>query len=150
MTLKNKINQAMKVAMKAKDKATLRALRSIKSMILLAETAEGADGNGLTEKEEIKLLSKAAKQRKESYEQYMKNGREDLAKIEKEELDVIQQYLPKQMSEAELTEALKEIVAKVGATSMRDMGKVMGMATKQFAGKADGKTIAKIVRSLLG
>jgi len=148
MSLKNKIDQDIKAAMKAKDQAALRALRSIKSAILLAETAEGHSGP-LTETEELKLLTRQAKQRKDSIEQFTQNGRDDLAQKEAEELEIISRYLPKQMTPEELEAALRPIIEQTGATSMRDMGKVMGIATKQLAGKADGKTISQVVRKLL-
>lgn len=146
-TFEQRINADLKAAMKAKDKQKLRAIRAIKSGILLAKT----DGTGdeLTEDKAIKMLTKMAKQRKDSLDIYEKQGREDLAAIERAELDVLKTYLPAQLSEEEITAAVKEIIAKVGATSMKDMGKVMGMTTKQFAGKADGKVISGIVKGLL-
>ena len=151
MSLKDTLGQDMKAAMKAKDQAALRALRAIKSAILLAETAEGRDaGSPLSEEEELKLLTKQAKQRRDSIDQFKKNNREDLAQTEAEELEVIEKYLPQQLSESELAEELKAIIAGTGASSMKDMGKVMGAATKKFAGRADGKMISKIVRELLG
>lgn len=149
MSLKNTINSDIKTAMKAKDQATLRALRAIKSAIILAETAEGSTGE-LKEEEEIKLLTKQAKQRKDSITQYRDNGREDLAKTEEEELLVIEKYLPKQLSEDEIRTEVKAIIEQVGAASMKDMGKVMGVASKKMAGKADGKLISTIVKELLG
>lgn len=136
--------------MKAKDQASLRALRAIKAAILLAETSEGRNGAELTAEEELKLLTKQAKQRRDSYQQFADNNREDLASIEAAELTVIEQYLPKQLSPEELEATVKEIIAKTGATSMKDMGKVMGMASKQLAGKADGKAISILVKQLLG
>ncbi len=147
MNLEQKIMAAMKDAMKAKDKNTLRGLRAIKAAILLAKT----DGSGteLNEEKEIKLLQKLVKQRKDSLEIYSKQGREDLAAVEKAEIDVIEKFLPEQMSEEELKKEVKAIIAQVGATSMRDMGKVMGMASKQFAGRADGRVLAGIVKGLL-
>ena len=151
MSLKDTLGQDMKTAMKAKDQAALRTLRSIKSAILLAETAEGREaGSPLSEDEELKLLTKQAKQRRDSIEQFKKNNREDLAQTEAEELAIIEKYLPKQLSESELLEELKGIIAETGASTMKDMGKVMGSATKKFAGRADGKMISKIVRELLG
>ncbi|GAB4332733.1 MAG: GatB/YqeY domain-containing protein [Flammeovirgaceae bacterium] len=148
MTLKEKVEAEMKAAMKSQDKERLTALRSIKSMILLEETKEGG-GNGISADAEIKMLTKAAKQRKESADIYIKEGRQDLASKELAELAVIESFLPKQMSDEELKTALKEIIAKVGATSAKDMGKVMGTATKELAGKADGKKISEFVKSLL-
>ena len=149
MSLKDKIASDLKTAMKAKDQAALRALRSIKSVILLAETAEGRDGDPLTQEEELKLLMKQAKQRRESYEQFKSSQREDLAQIEAEELQVIERYLPKQMNPEELARRVKAIVEETGATTMKDMGKVMGIASKQLAGQADGKAISQIVKQLL-
>jgi len=148
MSLKDTINSDIKQAMLAKRKDELTALRSIKSMILLAETEKGATGE-LSEEAELKLLSKAAKQRKESAEIYSKEGRQDLADEENIEYDVIARYLPEAMSEDEVKRELNEIIAELGASSPADMGKVMGIATKKFAGKADGKMIASIVRELL-
>ncbi len=149
MSLKDIIAQDIKTAMKAKDQASLRALRAIKSAILLAETAEGRETGDLSEEEEIKLLTKQAKQRRDSIDQYTNNNREDLAQTEKEELVVIEQYLPKQLTEEELTSELKKIISQVGASSMKDMGKVMGMASKALAGRADGKIISGKVKELL-
>ncbi|MEM6767117.1 MAG: GatB/YqeY domain-containing protein [Bacteroidota bacterium] len=149
MGLKDTINQNMKAAMKAKDQAALRTLRAIKSAILVLETAEGRKGAALSEEEELKLLMKQAKQRKDSLEQYEKNGREDLALIEKEELAVIEQYLPKQLSEEDVKSKVQEIITQTGASSMKDMGRVMGQATKALAGKADGKMISKLVKEIL-
>ncbi len=147
MTLEERINRDLKTAMKAKDKAAMRGIRAVKSAILLAKT--DASGQAITPELEIKMLQKLIKQRKDSLEIYEKQNRADLAKIEKEEIEIIQKYLPEQLSEEELEEKLKEIIDQVGATSMRDMGKVMGMASKQFAGKADGKTISGVVKKLL-
>lgn len=148
MSLKQKINDDIKQAMLAKQKETLIALRSIKSAILLAETEKGA-GEELSEDVEMKILMKAAKQRKESGELFKKEGRNDLAEKELFEYEVISKYLPKQMDENELREALKTIISQVGATAPSDMGKVMGAATKQLAGKAEGKMISTLVKELL-
>lgn len=148
MTLKERISEDIKQAMKNRDQGALRALRAIKSAILLAETASGASGD-LSSDEEMKLLTRQAKQRKDSIDQFRSNGREDLAASEEEELKVIEQYLPQQMSEAEIREAVKAIIAEVGAAGPGDLGKVMGPATKAMAGKADGKVINQIVRELL-
>ena len=148
MSLESKIMQDLKAAMKAKDQVALRGIRAIKSAILLAKT--DGSGKALDEAAEIKILQKLVKQRKDSLAIYEKQGREDLAKIESEEIVVIEKYLPQQMDAAALTAFLKNIVAQTGASSMRDMGKVMGMASKQLAGKADGKTISTIVKQLLG
>ena len=148
MSLKEQIDQDIKAAMLAKRKDELTALRGIKSAILLAETEKGA-GDKLASDAEMKLLTKAAKQRRESAELYQKEGRQDLADKELFEYEVISRYLPKQLSEEELRAELKKIIAQAGAGGPQDMGKVMGMATKQLAGKADGKKISEIVRSLL-
>lgn len=148
MSLKETINNDIKQAMLAKKKAELTALRGIKSMILLAETEKGAAGE-LSSDAEMKLLMKASKQRKESAELYSKEGRTDLADKELLEYAVIAKYLPEALSEEALREKIKEIVESVGATSPAEMGKVMGVATKQLAGLADGKMIATIVRETL-
>lgn len=148
MSLKQQIDADIKSAMLAKEKDKLRALRAIKSMILLAETEKGG-GEGLSQDVEMKLLTKAAKQRKDSYDLFVEQGRDDLAKIEKDELDIISAYLPKQLSEDEIKSELEKIIAQVGASGPQDMGKVMGTATKTLAGKADGKTISTMVKSLL-
>lgn len=148
MSLKQQIDSDIKTAMLAKNKDELTALRAIKSMILLAETEKSGTGE-LTTDIESKLLMKAAKQRKESAEIFQKEGREDLAKTELLELEVVTRYLPKQLSEGELQVEVKKIIEQVGAKSPQDMGKVMGTATKQLAGKADGKLISEIVKKLL-
>lgn len=148
MNLKQKIEADIKEAMLAKDKDKLRALRAIKSLILLAETEKGAKEE-ISHEDEIKLLTKAAKQRRESAEVYAAQGRKDLEEIELSELKVIEVYLPKQLSEEELHEKLKEIVARTGAAGPQDMGKVMGVANKELAGQAEGKVISFIVKSLL-
>lgn len=150
MSLKDKVNEEIKTAMRAKNQGALRGLRAIKSAILLAETAEGHEsGTPLSAEQEMGLLIKQAKQRRDSIETFEKNGRDDLAVTEKEELTVIEGFLPKQLSEEEITEKVKAIIEKVGASSMKDMGKVMGMANGQMKGIADGKTISGIVKSLL-
>jgi hypothetical protein len=148
MSLKTTIDNDIKKSMLAKNKEELEALRSIKSMILLAETEKG-HATELTAEAENKLLMKAAKQRKESAEIFQKEGRQDLAQRENFQLDVISRYLPKQMDEREITEALREIIASVGAKGPQDLGKVMGNATKALAGKADGKAISEIAKKLL-
>ncbi|OHX68239.1 GatB/YqeY domain-containing protein [Flammeovirga pacifica] len=148
MSLKDKIQEAMKTAMKAKDKATLGTLKQIKAKIQLAETAEGV-GTVLSEEQELKLLMKEAKQRRESADTYKSGGREDLAEVELVELKVIESYLPQQMSEEEVEAAVKELVAAVGATSPKDMGKVMGAANKKFAGVADMKVVSAKVKAAL-
>lgn len=147
MTLEEKINSDLKAAMKAKDQAALRGIRAIKSAILLLKT--DGTGNDITEETEIKTLQKLIKQRKDSLDIYQKQGREDLAAKEIEEISVIEKYLPEQLGAEELTAIIKKIVADTGAASMKDMGKVMGLASKQLAGKADGKTISGIVKDLL-
>lgn len=147
MSLTDRINAGIKDAMKQKDEARKRTLRAVKAQLLLLKTS-GA-GEEITEDQEIKLLQKMVKERQDSYEIYTKQDRNDLAQPEKEEMDIIKEFLPKQMSEEELAIAIKAIVEQVGASSMKDMGKVMGMANKQFAGKADGKTISMIVKGLL-
>lgn len=150
MSLKDTLNEGIKTAMKAKDQVSLRTLRALKSAIMLAETAEGrVSGTPLTEAEEMKLLTKQAKQRRDSYDQYAQNGRDDLAKIEKEELEVIEKFLPQQLSEDEIKAEVEKIIAQTGASSMKDMGRVMGMASKAMAGRADGKVISGIVRAIL-
>ncbi|MDR6566507.1 hypothetical protein SAMN05660461_3910 [Chitinophaga ginsengisegetis] len=148
MSLELNINAEIKAAMLGKKEADLRALRAIKAAILVAKTAEGAHGD-LTEADESKLLQKLAKQRKDSLEIFRAQNREDLAVKEEEELVVIERFLPKQMDEAELRTAITDIIASTGASSPADMGKVMGVATKQLAGKADGKAISALVKELL-
>jgi uncharacterized protein YqeY len=148
MSLKQTIDNDIKKAMLAKNKEELEALRGIKSQILLAETEKGGSGD-IALDVEMKLLTKAAKQRKESADIFQKEGREDLASRELLQLEIINRYLPKQLTEAEITEELKKIVATVGAKGPQDMGKVMGTATKQLVGKADGKLISDIVKKLL-
>ena len=147
MNLKDQINHDIKNAMRAKDQAALRALRSIKSAILLAET--DGSGNEVDDAAVLKIIQKLAKQRKESFELFEKQNRPDLAEKEQEELNTLEKYLPKPMSEDELQVFLKKLVADTGAEGMKDMGKVMGAAQAQLAGKADGKAISKIVRELL-
>ena len=147
MTLQSKVMEDMKSAMKAKDKVSLRGLRAIKSAILLAQT----DGTGAeidTEKE-IQIVQKLIKQRQDSLKIYNEQNRSDLAQVEEEEIAVLQKYLPEQLSEDELKAAIQAIIDKSGASSMKDMGKVMGMASKELAGKADGKVISEIVKQLL-
>lgn len=148
MSLEQKIMAEMKEAMKAKDEATLRGLRAIKAEIIKAKTEPGAGGE-IDEATEQKFLQKMMKQRKDSLEIFEKQGRADLAAKEKEEMAVIEKFLPKQLSEAEIKEAVSKIITAVGASSAADMGKVMGAATKELAGKADGKTISGIVKELL-
>jgi len=149
MSLEQKIMTDLKTAMLAKDEKSLRSLRAIKAAILLAKTSEGAAGE-LTEDDEVKLLQKLVKQRKDSLEIYQQQKRTDLAQKEQEEIEVIEKFLPKQLSAEELQAEIKNIIAETGATSSADMGKVMGAATKKLSGKADGKTISATVRELLG
>ena len=148
MPLKAQIEKDIKQAMLSKDQDTLRALRSIKSQILLAETEKGASGD-LSEEAEMKLLTKAAKQRRESMELFEKQNREDLAAKERSELEVIERYLPKPLSEDELRTEIERIIQAEGASGMQDMGRVMGQASQQLAGRADGKTISTVVKQLL-
>ena len=148
MSLKTTIDNDIKKAMLARNKEELDALRSIKSMILLAETEKGISAE-ISSEVENKLLMKAAKQRKESAEIFQKEGRQDLAQRENQQLEIISRYLPKQLSETEIIAEVKTIIDQVGAKGPQDMGKVMGTATKALAGKADGKVISDIVRKLL-
>lgn len=147
MSLKQDIETEIKKAMLAKDKDRLRALRGIKSLIMLEETKGGS--TGVTEEDEMKILTKAAKQRKDSADIYQQQNREDLAAVELAELEIINEFLPKQLSEEEVEAELKAIIAEVGAEGPKDMGKVMGVATKKLAGRADGKLISQKVKSLL-
>ena len=148
MPLEENIMSQMKDAMKSKDEKSLRALRAIKAAIILAKTSEGA-GGVLKEEDEVKLLQKLVKQRKDSLEIFQQQNRTDLAQKEQEEITVIEQFLPKQLSADELRDAVSKIIADTGASSPADMGKVMGAATKQLAGKADGKSISAVVKELL-
>ena len=147
MSLEVKLMTDLKEAMKSKDQPALRAIRATKAAILLLKT----DGSGkeLDESGEIKLIQKLVKQRQDSLDIFEKQNREDLAVKEREEIAVLQRYLPKQLSEEELTPTIQEIIQKTGSTNMKDMGKVMGMASSQLAGKADGKSISAIVKKLL-
>jgi uncharacterized protein YqeY len=148
MSLEQKIMGELKTAMLAKDEKGLRSLRAIKAAILLAKTSEGGGGD-LKEDDEIKLLQKLVKQRKDSLEIFQQQNRTDLAQKEQEEIEVIEKFLPKQLSADEIKAELSVIISEVGATSPADMGKVMGAATKKLAGKADGKTISALVKELL-
>ena len=148
MSLKQQIEGDIKKAMLAKQKDELTALRGIKSLILLAETEKGAK-EALSQDQEMKLLMKAAKQREDAAELYQEKGRDELANKELFELEVINRYLPKQLSEEELKEELKVLVTALGAAGPQDMGRVMGAATKKLAGKADGKTISTMVKAIL-
>jgi len=148
MSLEQKIMADLKTAMLAKDEAALRSLRAIKAAILLAKTSEGASGE-LKEEDETKLLQKLVKQRKDALEIFQQQNRADLAKKEEEEIAVIEKFLPAQLTTDEIKAELSKIIASAGASSPADMGKVMGIATKQLAGKADGKTISALVKELL-
>ncbi|SFS52747.1 GatB/YqeY domain-containing protein [Lutibacter maritimus] len=149
MSLQQKLMEKMKEAMKSKDSIALESLRAIKSEILLLQTKGGA-AEELTADDEIKLLQKLVKQRKDSASLYIEQGRQDLADPELAQVEVIAQFLPKQLSEQEVKAIVEKIIEKVGATSMKDMGAVMGMASKELAGKADGKSISMAVKQLLG
>ncbi|RKD13722.1 glutamyl-tRNA amidotransferase [Pelobium manganitolerans] len=146
--LENTINQDIKAAMLAKDEATLRGLRAIKSALLLAKTEKGASQE-INQDAEIKVLQKLVKQRKESADIYKSQNREDLYQIEVEEIAVIEKYLPKQLSQEELDAYIKDLIARLQVSSVKDMGKLMGVANKELAGKADGKAISATVKSLL-
>jgi len=148
MSLQKEIMSAMKVAMKEKNATSLEALRAVKSALLLAQTESGAKEE-LSEAEEIKLLQKLVKQRKDSAAIFNQQGRADLAQPELDQAEVIEAFLPEQMSEAEIEAIVVNIIETIGANSMKDMGKVMGMASSQLAGKADGKTISSIVKAKL-
>lgn len=148
MNLEQKVMTDLKTAMLAKDEKALRSLRAIKAAIILARTAEGA-GREIKEEDEIKMLQKLIKQRKDSLEIYKGQHRSDLADKEQEEIDIIEKFLPKQMSPDELRIILQKIITETGASSPADMGKVMGVATKQLAGKSDGKSISTMVKELL-
>ena len=151
MSLKDRIGEDIKTAMKAKDKIRLQTVRSIKKALLDKEVSLRPKGqDSLNEAQEIELLSQQAKQRRDSIEQYTKAGRQDLADVEAQELAIIETYLPKQLSEAELTEIIDGAIADVKAASMKDMGKVMGKIMPQVKGKADGKKVQEIVRERLG
>jgi len=148
MSLEQTINADIKTAMLAKDEKGLRGLRAIKAAIILAKTAEGAGGE-IKQEDEIKMLQKLVKQRKDSLEIFTQQNRNDLAQKESEEIDVIERYLPKQLDAETLKNLIQTIITETGASSAADMGKVMGAASKQLAGKADGKTISAIVKELL-
>lgn len=147
MSLETTIQKDLITAMKAKDEVTLRGVRAIKAALMLAKT--DGSGNVMNEESEIKLLQKLVKQRKESLTIFEQNGRESLAQTEREEIAIIERYLPQQMSEAELENIIKSIIAEMGATGMKDMGKVMGATNKKVAGQAEGAVISGIVKKLL-
>ncbi len=148
MSLQKQVMDAMKTAMKEKDAVALESLRAVKSAILLAQTESGAKAE-LTEDQELKLLQKLVKQRKDSAAIFSEQGRDDLAQPELSQAAVIEQFLPEQLGEEEITKVVEEIIAQTGASSMKDMGKVMGMASGKLAGQADGKTISNIVKQRL-
>lgn len=147
MSLQENVNEQLKAAMKAKDTVALESLRAIKTAIMMTQTQAGA--KELTSDDEIKLVQKLVKQRKDSAEIFHQQGRVDLAEPEEAQIKIIEQFLPKQLDEAAITEIVAAIIAKTGAAGMQDMGKVMGMASKEMAGKANGKTISSIVRQKL-
>lgn len=148
MSLQNQVMEEIKAAMKAKDTVALESLRAIKSALLLAQTEKGAGGE-MSDAEEIKLIQRLVKQRKESAAIFKEQGREDLAEPELAQVAVIEKFLPAQLSEDEIEKVVVQIIASTGASSMKDMGKVMGMVSKELAGQADGKTISGIVRAKL-
>lgn len=148
MSLQQEVMFAMKNAMKSKDRIALTALRAVKSAILLAQTETGAGGE-LSEEQELKILQKQVKQRKDSAAIFIEQGREDLAAPELAEADIINQFLPEALGEEEIEKVVTAVINQVGAESMKDMGKVMGIVSKQLAGQADGKTISTLVRSKL-
>jgi len=147
MDFHKKLNDDLKQAMRSKDQAALRSIRSIKAAVLLAQT--DGSGNEVDEAKFIQIIQKLIKQRKDSLEIYIKQEREDLAVVEREEIEVISRYLPEQMSEEDLAAFIKGLIDKTGASSMKDMGKVMGMANKELAGKAEGKAISLEVKKQL-
>lgn len=149
MSLDNNLNNEIKEAMLQKDEAKLRTLRAIKSAFLLAKTEKGS-GGVITPEQELKVIQKLFNQRKESFDIFSKENRAELAAKEKEEMDILQAYLPAQLSDEELTQAIQQIITESGVTSIKEMGKVMGLASKQLQGKAEGGRISTIVKSLLG
>ena len=148
MNLEQQIQEDIKAAMKAKDTVAMNAVRAVKGEILLFKTSEGG-AREVTDGDILKMVQKLVKQRKEAAEQYVAAGRQELADNELSEAAVMEKYLPKQLSEAEVEDKVKEIIAQVGATSIKDMGKVMGVANKNLAGLSDGRTISTIVKKLL-
>lgn len=147
MSLEHNITEAIKTAMREKDKVALDALRAVKAQILLLKTeAKGAE---VSEEQEIAILQRMIKQRKDSFEQFSAQGRTDLAEVETAQTAVIEKFLPKQLSPEELETEIRSIIAETGAESMKDLGKVMGMASKSLAGKSDGKSISEMVKKLL-
>lgn len=151
MSLKDRISEDIKTAMKAKDKIRLETVRSIKKVLLEKEVSARGQGQGtITETQELEVLAQLAKQRRDSIEQYRQGGREDLAEQESQELAIIEEYLPKQLSDEEISAVLDEIIASVGVTSAKDMGKVMGPAMQQLKGRADGQKVQAMVKAKLG
>jgi len=148
MTLIEKISEAIKASMKEKDTISLESLRAVKSALLLAQTQKG-NSSGISADEEIKILQKLVKQRKESAEIYISQNRSELAEVEIKQSKIIERFLPKQLSPEEVEKIVSELINKTGASGMKDMGKIMGMASKQLSGVAGGKTISNIVRSKL-
>ncbi|UTW64331.1 GatB/YqeY domain-containing protein [bacterium SCSIO 12741] len=148
MTLAEQVNADIKDAMKAKEREKLDALRAVKSALLLAATEKGAN-NEVSEEAGIQVIQRLIKQRNEAAEAYLGQNRQDLADVELAQVKVIEKYMPEQLSEEEVEEGLKSIIAETGASSMKDMGKVMGMATKKFSGKADNKLVSQLVRKML-
>ena len=147
MSLENTISEAIKTAMREKDRIALDSLRAVKSQILLLQTeARGAE---VSAEQEIAILQRMIKQRKDSFEQFSAQGRQDLAEVEEAQMKVIEQFLPKQLSAEELEAEMKNIIAETGAESMKDLGKVMGIASKSLAGKSDGKSISEMAKKLL-
>lgn len=147
MSLELTISEAIKTAMRAKDRVALDSLRAVKSQILLLKTE--ALGAEVSPEQEIAILQRMVKQRKDSYDQFTAQGRNDLAEVEEAQMKIIEQFLPKQLSPEELEAKMKQIIAETGATSMKDLGKVMGVASKTFAGKSDGKSISEMAKKLL-
>ena len=148
MSLQEKVMAELKTAMKTKDQVSLESLRAIKSALLLAQTEKGAAGT-ISDQDELKILQKLVKQRKDSAAIFQEQGREDLAAPELAQAEVIEKFLPKQLSEEEIEQVVDRVIQQTGAAGMKDMGKVMGMVTKELAGQADGKTISGIVRKKL-
>ena len=148
MALIDKISESIMVSMKEKDTVSLESLRAVKSALLLAQTQKG-NSSGVSKEDEIKILQKLVKQRKESAEIYISQNRSELAEVEFNQYKIIERFLPKQMSVDEVEKIISDLINKTGASGMKDMGKIMGMASKQLSGKADGKTISNIVRTKL-
>lgn len=148
MALIDKISELIKISMKEKDTVSLESLRAVKSALLLAQTQKG-NSLGISREDEIKILQKLVKQRKESADIYISQNRSDLAKVEVNQYKIIERFLPKQISQEDIEKIISEIITQTGASGMKDMGKIMGIASKQLSGMADGKTISNIVRAKL-